>query len=201
MRIGIDIDDTTFLTVKSMLKYADIYEAEISGVPTNRDSFGLITNRYYLKVLYGWDDETKFSFFKKYYKNVLEECTMLPNSNKVIRKLKEDGDIIHFITARLMNIDGCDTEKITRDSLEKFDIPYDYLDLHVSDKLNFFRENNIDLCIEDSYETCRELEENGIKAILMTTKMNEQIDAGDIIRVNNWDDVYREICTIKLSDN
>lgn len=201
MRIGIDIDDTTFLTVKSMLKYADIYEAEISGVPTNRDSFGLITNRYYLKVLYGWDDETKFSFFKKYYKNVLEECTMLPNANKVIRKLKEDGDIIHFITARLMNIDGCDTEKITRDSLEKFDIPYDYLDLHVSDKLTFFKENNIDLCIEDSYETCRELEENGIKAILMTTKMNEQIDAGDIIRVNNWDDVYREICAIKSSDN
>ena len=28
MKIGIDIDDTTFLTVKSMLKYADIFEAE-----------------------------------------------------------------------------------------------------------------------------------------------------------------------------
>ena len=49
MKIGIDIDDTTFLTVKSMLKYADIFEEEISGVPTNRDSFGLIKNRYYLK--------------------------------------------------------------------------------------------------------------------------------------------------------
>lgn len=33
MKIGIDIDDTTFLTVKSMLKYADIFEEEISGVP------------------------------------------------------------------------------------------------------------------------------------------------------------------------
>ena len=52
MKIGIDIDDTTFLTVKSMLKYADILEEEISGVPTNRDSFGLIKDRYYLKVLY-----------------------------------------------------------------------------------------------------------------------------------------------------
>ena len=53
MKIGIDIDDTTFLTVKSMLKYADIFEEEISGVPTNRDSFGLIKNRYYLKALDG----------------------------------------------------------------------------------------------------------------------------------------------------
>ena len=51
MKIGIDIDDTIFLTVKSMLKYADIFEEEISGIPTNRDSFGLIKNRYYLKVL------------------------------------------------------------------------------------------------------------------------------------------------------
>lgn len=197
MKIGIDIDDTTFLTVKSMLKYADIFEEEISGVPTNRDSFGLITNRYYLKVLYGWNDETKFAFFKKYYKDVLEECTMLPDANKVIQKLKEEGNTIHFITARLMNIEGCNTEKITRESLANFEIPYDSLDLHVSDKVTFFKENNIELCIEDSYETCRQLTDNGIKSILMTTKMNQQIDAGEITRVNNWDEIYKEINRIK----
>jgi uncharacterized HAD superfamily protein len=197
MKIGIDIDDTTFLTVKSMLKYADLFEEEISGVPTNRDSFGLIKNRYYLQALYGWSDETKFEFFRKYYKNVLEECTMLPNADVVIQKLKEEGNTIHFITARLMNIEGCDTEKITKESLKKFNIPYDYLDLHVSDKLKFFKDNNIDLCIEDSFETCRQLTDNGIKAILMTTKMNEQIDAGEITRVTNWNEIYEEIKKIK----
>lgn len=197
MKIGIDIDDTTVLTVKSMLKYADIYEEEISGVPTNRDSFGLITNRYYLKALYGWDDDTKFAFFNKYYKDVLKECTMLPSANEVIKKLKEEGNEIHFITARLMNIEGCNTEEITKESLKKFDIPYDYLNLHVSDKETFFKENNIDLCIEDSYETCKQLTDSGIKSILMTTKMNEQIDAGEIIRVNNWNEVYAAIEKIK----
>jgi uncharacterized HAD superfamily protein len=197
MKIGIDIDDTTFLTVKSMLKYGDIFEEEMSGVPLNRDSFGMIKNRYYLKALYGWDDETKFAFFRKYYKNVLEECTLLPNADKVIQKLKEEGDTIHFITARLMNIEGCDTEKITRESLEKFNIPYDYLDLHVSDKVKFFKENNIDLCIEDSFETCRQMLDNGIKAILMTTKMNEQIEDKDIIRVNTWDEIYAKIQKMK----
>lgn len=147
MRIGIDIDDTTFLTVKSMLKYADKYEEEISGIPTNRDSFGLIKNRYYLKILYGWDEKTKFDFFDKYYKNVLEECTMLPDADKTIKKLKEEGDSIHFITARLMNIKNCNIEEITRKSLKKFGIPYDSLNLHVIDKLKFFKENKIDLCI------------------------------------------------------
>ena len=189
MKIGIDIDDTTFLTVKSMLKYADIFEEEILGVPTNRDSFGLIKNRYYLKALYGWDD--------KYYKNVLEECTMLPNADKTIQKLKEEGDTIHFITARLMNIAECDTEEITKDSLRNFNIPYDSLNLHISDKLTFCKENGIELLIEDSYETCIELTDNGIKSILMTTKMNADINDDGITRVNNWDEVYQKIQEMK----
>ena len=193
MKIGIDIDDTTLLTVKYMIKYADIYEEEISGVKINRDNFGLITNRYYLKSLYGWSDDTKYDFFRKYYKNVLEECTMLPNANTIIKKLKEEGNVIHFITARLMNIEGCDTEMITKNSLKKYDIPYDYLDLHIRNKLEFFKKNNIDLCIDDIYETCKELSDNGIKAILMTTKMNEKIDAGNIPRVHNWNEIYEEI--------
>ena len=176
-----------------MLKYADIFEEEISGIPTNRDSFGLIENRYYLKALYGWDDETKFAFFNKYYKNVLEECTMLEDADKVIKKLKENGDTIHFITARLMNIEGCDTEKITKKSLSDFNIPYDSLDLHIRDKLTFFKQQEIDICVEDSYETCRQMTNNGIKSILMTTKMNSEIDNGEIVRVNNWEEIYNEI--------
>lgn len=193
MKIGIDIDDTTFFTVKSMLKYGNIFEEEISGKPIDRDNFGLIKNRYYLNALYGWDNETKFKFFDKYYKNVLEECVMLPDANTVIQRLKKEGDTIHFITARLMNIEGCDTESITRKSLEKYNIPYDSLNLHISDKLSFFKENKIDICIEDSFETCRQMTDNGIKSILMTTKMNCDVDNQEIVRVNNWNEIYEEI--------
>ena len=201
MKIGIDIDDTTFFTVESMLKYADIFEEERIGKATKKGNLGLIKNRYYLKVLYGWDDETKFEFFNKYYKKALEECTMLPNANIVIKKLKEEGDTIHFITARLMNIKGCDTESITKKSLEKNNIPFDSLNLHISDKLSFFKQHKIDICIEDSFETCKQMIDNGIKAILMTTKMNCDIDNKDIPRVNNWDEVYEEIRKNKIQRN
>ena len=193
MKIGIDIDDTTFLTVKAMLKYADKFEEERIGKKTNRNTLGLIKNRYYLKELYGWEQETKFAFFDKFYKNVLEECTMLPDANKVIQKLKKEGNSIHFITARLINIKDCDTEVITKQSLEKFNIPYDSLDLHISDKLSFCKENKIDVMIEDSYETCREVVDNGLKAILMTSKMNCNIETKEIVRVNNWNEIYQEI--------
>ena len=39
--------------------------------------------------------------------------------------------------------------------------------------------------------------DNGIKAILMTTKMNSKIDSGDIVRVNSWEEVYKEIEKIR----
>ena len=92
-----------------------------------------------------------------------------------------------------MNIKNCDTEAITRRSLDNFNIPYDSLNLHVSDKLTFCKEHGIDVLIEDSYETCREFTNNGIKSILMTTPMNKDIDAGEIARVNNWLEIYEEI--------
>ena len=92
-----------------------------------------------------------------------------------------------------MNIKNCDTEEITRKSLDIFNIPYDSLNLHISDKLTFCKEHGIDVLIEDSYETCRELADNGIKSILMTTKMNADINADGITRVNNWDEIYEEI--------
>lgn len=200
MKIGIDIDDTTFVTVKSMLKYADKFELERTG-KVNKDSFGLIKDRYYLKALYKWDDETKYAFFNKYYKNILEECTLMKDADITLQKLKSEGDEINFVTARLMDIDGCETEKITKESLKKFNIHYDSLNLHVIDKVKFFKENNIDICIEDSYETCSRLQSLGIKSILMTTKMNEKIDTKDVVRVNNWNEIYDIIENYKRNLN
>ena len=196
MRIGIDIDDTAFITVNSMLKYADKYHKEVLGKKEIKNSLGLIKNRYYLKAIYGWNDEEKLGFFNMYYKNVLEECKPMPDVDKVCKELKSKGNEIYFITARLNNIQNCNTEEITKRGLEENHIPYDKLLINVSNKLEAAKENNIELFIEDSFETCSELYEQGIKSILMTTKMNNQIDSGKIPRVNNWQEVYKEIQNI-----
>lgn len=193
MKIGIDIDDTTLITVKSMIKYADLYDTKILGRKGTNGNLGLIQNRYYLKVLYGWDDKTKFDFFDTYYKNVLEECVPMPNAPETITKLKEEGNEISFITARLTQIKNCDTENITIKTLKDNKIPYDKLIINASDKLKFCKENGIEIFIEDSYDTCKQLEENGIKTYLMTTKMNQNINAGDIERVEDWNEIYQKV--------
>lgn len=197
MKIGIDIDDTTVITVKSMIKYADKYDTEVLGRKGTNGNLGLIKNRYYLKALYGWTEKEKFDFFDMYYKNVLEECTLMPNVDKVLQKLKEEGNEIYFITARMTNINNCNTEKITENMLKNNNIPYDKLIMNINDKFKVCKYENIELFIEDSYDTCRELMDNGIKSILMTTKMNEQIETGNIPRIHNWDEVYECIKNLK----
>lgn len=197
MIIGIDIDDTTVVTVKSMVKYGDKYDTEVLGREAKKDNFGKIKDRYYMKALYGWTEEEKFAFFDMYYKNVLEECYPLPNASEIINKLKSEGHQIVFITARLTNIKDCDTENITKTTLEKYNIPYDKLIMNVDNKLEFCKQNGVEVFIEDSYETCKNLQENGIKAYLMTTKMNRNINDEKIERVTSWDEVYEKISNLK----
>ena len=193
MKIGIDIDDTTVMAIEAMVKYGDIYDVEELGRSGSKGKFGLIRSRYYLRELYGWTDEEKYAFLDKYYKNVLEECYPLPNAPDVIRKLKENGHKIIFVTARLTNVKNCDTEEITKRNFEEHDIQYDKIIINASDKLKYCKEEGIQIFIEDSYETCQTLEENGIKTYFMTTRMNADIDSGNIERVNSWDEIYNKI--------
>ena len=197
MRIGIDIDDTAFITVDSMIKYADKFDQEELSGKGICGNLGLIRNRYYLSALYGWDEETKMRFFKKYYRNVLEESKPMPGAIETIQKLKRDGHEIYFITARLNIIE--DVRKITVQAFQKYDIPYDQLIINASDKKIHCLENHIDVFIEDSFETCQELSQEGIKTYLMTTKMNQNIEDAKVERVYNWEEVYQKISARKES--
>lgn len=197
MIIGIDIDDTTVVTVKSMVKYGDKYDTEVLGREAKKDNLGQIKDRYYMKALYGWTEEEKFAFFDMYYKDVLEECYPLPNAVEKINKLKEEGNDIIFITARLTNVKNCDTENITKTTLEKYEIPYDRLIMNVDNKLEYCKEHKVEIFIDDSFETCKSLQENGIKSYLMTTRMNRNIESGNVERVTSWDEVYEKISNLK----
>ena len=44
------IDDTTVITVNSMIKYADKYDTLVLGRQGTNNNLGLIKNRYYLKA-------------------------------------------------------------------------------------------------------------------------------------------------------
>lgn len=193
MKIGIDIDDTIVDTYRPMIKYADIYDIKVLGNTGTNNNLGNIEDGRYLEVLYNWDRKTKFDYFDKYYKNVLEECLILPDVSNIIQKLKLDGNEIIFISARVSGIKDCDTKNLTKKTLQDNNIPYDGLITDADDKLKYCIEHNIKFFIDDSYTTCRKLQENGIKSYLMTTIMNENVKCENVERVLNWKETYEKI--------
>ena len=193
MKIGIDIDDTTVNTVNPMIKYGKIFNEEVLKRPSVEFNFGEIKDRYYMNKLFGWTEETKFEFFNMYYKNVLEDCEPLPGASKVITQLKEDGDEIIFISARITSIKGCDARKITIDSFNKNGIPFDKVIIGAYDKLEYCLEHGIDVFVDDSLEVLQELSKHGIRCYLMTSQINSKLDTGDITRVHSWEEIYKDL--------
>lgn len=193
MRIGIDIDDTIANTVDSMLYYADKYDIEVLGKAGCNGNMGLIKDRFYLKELYGWDDDTKYNFFETHYKNVLLGCTPKPDAVEILNKLKTEGHEMYYITARLSGVKDCNAYEITKEWLKENKFPVDYLEVNASDKTGICKENDISVFVDDSFNNCEEIGKLGIKSILMTTPMNKDIDSKNIYRAKDWYDVYNYI--------
>lgn len=198
MKIGIDIDDTVANTVDSMVYYGDKYDKEVLGRNGSNGNVGLIKDRYYLKTLYGWTDEEKFNFFRMYYKNILEECKPIKEAVEVINKFKNEGHKIFFATARLSDIENCDTYEITKKWLDENNFSYDYLKVSAQNKLEVCESENLDIFIDDSFTTCEEIKNSGIEAVLMTTLMNQGIDSKNVFRAKNWYETYNFINKMNL---
>lgn len=193
MKIGIDIDDTTLETLSSMIKYGSIYNEQVLKRPPVTFNLGEIKDRYYMNALFGWTEETKFDFFNMYYKNVLEDCSAKANSEIIIPKLKEEGNKIYFISARITSIPGCNAEQISIDSFNKNKIPYDKIIIGAYDKLQYCLEHGIEVFVDDSLEVLQELSKHGIRCYLMTSPINSKLDTGNIKRVTTWDEIYNDL--------
>lgn len=194
MIIGIDIDDTIANTIEKMLKYADKYDKEVLNGKGKVGQIGEILDRHYLKHIYEWQDKQKIAFFEKYYQIVLETVTIKEDAAEIIQQLKQEGNTILLITARWTSIADCDTEKITQKWLEENKVPYDALIVNAQEKLEICIQKKVDVLIEDSYLACEEMVQAGRNAILMSSKMNQNIQQDpNITRVENWKQVYESL--------
>jgi len=191
MIIGIDIDDTITDTYEVLVNYSQEYMINVlKKEPIMKH--GSCDEAYYTRYLYGWNNNEDIEFLKEYYEIVMKEVKPKTLAVEYLQKLHNEGHKIVLITAR-WKAKEFDIREITKRWIEEHNIPYDKLIVNAKEKLQFCIDNGIQIFIEDSYETCEQLEENGIKTFLMTTKMNENIDAGSIERVKDWDEIYEKI--------
>lgn len=189
MILGIDIDDTITKTTEQ----TDIFAKEYTEKVLNRE-FSINLDTYdpmWVQAAYGWTKEDEKGFWNLYYEKDMDMVKPKENAIEVINELYKNHEII-LITARWDYESGI-IKKITEDWLERHDVHYHKLFINHVDKRKISMENNIDLFIDDSLKTCREIESIGIKTLLMTSRRADKIDVGSIIKVNSWDEILQKI--------
>ena len=189
MRIGLDIDDTICNTNEVLMKYAAKYNSEHGNKPLlnpNTNNFSLV---------YGWSEEETYNFFRAYYLEALKEIIPKPDVKEILTKLKEEGNEIDFITARKdIECGGAgEAYRITKEWLDKYEIPYDNLYLNVKNKAIFCIEHEIDIFMDDAEKNVKIVKYTGIKTYMAMNNFNMNFKDEDITNIYSMNEFYEKV--------
>ena len=193
MRIGVDIDNVLSNFNEILLNKYIEHDKSINGK-------GIVNQDVDIRDMFNWDKEYEEKFYKEnieYFASLfepIEECS------KYVKLLKEEGNIIYIISGR-DNGEYSNPYKMTIDWLKKYDIVYDKLFLvdayNSHSKTEICLEYNIDVMIDDSKRMCKDIKDNGIRALLMDTPYNR--DTNEFERVNSWKEIYNKLSHKKIN--
>lgn len=195
MNIGIDIDDTISDTYEIIFNLAQKFTIEDlkRDIETNNKSF---YTHLYIEGFHNWEKQETKAFLDKYYLETIENVRAKMFAVDIINKLKEEGNKIYLITARV-GIEKFDIGEVTKKWLEKNNIKYDELIVDAQNKAEIAKNKNIDVFIDDSYSNCKKVSDAGIKTFIMDYIINHNLGEDGFKRVYSWPHLYREIQKIK----
>lgn len=192
MNIGIDIDDT----ITQTFEYSYPLSKEYTKKYCNRDSQNIedlaSVNHYYLKKLNNWNAEEELDFWDKNYKKIIQNVKIKDGAKRVIDKLRKNGAKIYLITAR-MKANNFDAYEETRKWLKQNEVEYDELIIDAVNKNQIAKNKNIDIFIDDSFENCISVANEGIKTFIIETEINKGLENENINRVYSWNEIYEKL--------
>lgn len=190
MNIGIDIDDTIAKTSEETDIYAKEYTENILKRKFELQKIEIL-DPMWARHLYGWSDEEDKNFWNLYYEKVMKNVKPKDDAIEIINELSKENNII-IITARWDTENGIIAE-ITKKWIEKYSINYDKLFIGYLDKRDIAKENNIELFIDDSFKTCKQISEIGVKTFIMDSRINKEMKDDKLERVFSWKEIAEKI--------
>ena len=191
MNIGIDIDDTISNTFETFLPYMEKYVCQ----DLNRKldlNLSSRTDYYNIVEKYGLSEDEAKDFWIQYYIPMLESVKPKQSAVEIINKIKEKGNRIVLITARIDD-EIVDARAITEKWLEENKINYDKLIINSHNKLETAKQEDINLFIDDSIRNCEMVSSGDIKTYMFSTENNNYYENEKIEKVISWDELYEKI--------
>lgn len=192
MIIGLDIDDVLSNTHEVLIKYAQIYSEKY----LNKNIEKYDSNSF-IEVL-GCTPEEEQNYYRMYYTKVLNELIPKSYVKEILTKMREDGHKIILITVRSDKECNGNAYEITKDWLNKYEIPYDELITESFNKKEICAKYKVDVFIDDSIKNCELVSELGIPVFLMNASFNILYkDTNKIRRADNVIDFYNKLSELK----
>lgn len=195
MKIGIDIDNTLTDTQNDIniaaYKYAKYLGKDVSKI--NKLDEDINNNStYYVNKFHFHYKELKY-FLSGIWEDIVSSAEPREHVSNIIKKLKEEGNKIYIITARVKEFHD-DPYMLSKTWLDKNNIVYDKLIVDVRDKALICKQEKIDLFIDDQLYNCQDISRNNIKVIRIS---NDTDKYGNIINCLNWLEIYDVIKGMK----
>lgn len=192
MKIGIDADGVLTDMSKFYLEKGKEY---FKGEPSN-------PNGYSIADIYGCTNKQEFRFGLKYFVKYCKECPPRESCTDTIAKLNNDGHQLYEITARkfvtMKNPLGWYSRRLFESWLKRNEIRFEDIfycseSLSPADKLSGCKRYGIEVMIDDRPNVALSLAENGIMVLLFEAPYNRSVTHQNIVRVADWEDIYRKI--------
>jgi len=194
MKIGIDVDNTITTTFPILKEYCIKYNEEVikRNLKMHEDGCSTMT-------LYDWTVEENLIFCNKYLREIAMQAPIKPEARKMIEKIKNDGNEIIIITAR-SEPRFIDPYSATKEQLDKNNIPYDKIIVNCPEKYKFCLENQIELMFDDEPQNIDSISKI-IPVIAFKEYYNQKCEGKNIIKVDSWEEAYKEYEKIKKEIN
>ena len=188
MKIGIDVDGVILDYEKVLRTYGDLYDF----IELKKD--GMINrNEHYLRNRYNWTEEERMNFINQYFMKLSKQAELMPGAKDVIHLLQKDGHELIVISARGITVEGM--QDVAKEKFERENISFSKYYWKQEDKLEVAQTEKIDYMIDDNFDICKKLSENGIKTIYFRDKDIKKLENENVIEVSNWGEIYRIIKT------
>ncbi len=193
MKIGIYVDNVVVNLNKG---FCEFYNSNFGGNLCVED----FEKNYYLKDLMGISEEEELKLWTNYHDSqIFDEMEFIEGCKEAVSFL-EEGHELFFITARHLSWKE-KTEKLFAEHFGDVNLIFSGDLYGGKSKDEICLENGIGLLIEDHREHSLSYADRGIKILLMDKPWNGGIEHENLIRVNDWKEILREIEKIKEAEN
>ena len=182
MKIAIDLDGVVFNSEMFFMASGEIYDSMILGKNSIvKPEEPRVQNKY------SWNEEELQGYIDNYANSL--DFDIMPCAKIVIDALREDNEL-YVISARgQFNPEEID---IAKRKLAEAQIEFDHYCFGFLNKKEITKQQGIDIMIDDRYDVCQTLSEEGIFCLYFRMAGRKQVQENENLKeVYNWGEIFR----------